>query len=305
MKAKNVLLLIILAMCWGPSFFFIKIILEEIPTLILVNLRLAIAAIILVIIVKCQGKKLFIWIHLWKHFLIMGVFASALPFVLITYSETKIPSSLAGIINGSSPIFTAILAHFALDTERITIKKIVGILLGLCGIIAAFLPSLLEGVHADVFGITCVTIASISYAIGMVHSRKYLTALPNLIAPTFQLMMGAAVLLPFSFIFERPLSLPMPSVGVVVSLLSLAILGTVLAFVLYYAISRLAGATYLSTSTLLFPFISIFLGVIFLHEKLEWNAYLGCLLILLGLITANSLINFKDILSLFKVKKLQ
>lgn len=305
MKAKNVLLLLILALCWGPSFFFIKIILEEIPTFMLVNLRLGIAAIILIVIIKCQGKKLLTWLHLWRQFLMMGIFASALPFVLITYSETMIESSLAGIINGSSPIFTAILAHYFLEHEKITIKKIIGILLGLLGITSAFLPSLLEGNNNNVIGIVFVAIASISYAVGMVFSRKYLMALPNLIGPTYQLIMGAIVLLPFSFIIDHPFSVPFPSLKVIVSLCSLAILGTVLAFVLYYAIVRQAGATYLSTSTLLFPFVSIFLGVIFLHETLHWNAYLGCVLIVLGLIIANSLINFKDIFTLFKIKKLQ
>ncbi|MCH9631455.1 MAG: putative amino-acid metabolite efflux pump [Chlamydiia bacterium] len=305
MKSKNVLLLIILALCWGPSFFFIKIILEEVPTFMLVNCRLGIAAIILIIIVKCQGKRLLTWIHLWKQFLVMGISACALPFVLITYSETMIESSLAGIINGSSPIFTAILAHYFLESEKMNVKKIIGILLGFLGIISAFLPSLLEGQHANVLGIICVAIASISYAVGMVFSRKYLMALPNLIGPTYQLIMGSLVLLPFTFIIDKPFSIPFLSAKVIISLISLAVLGTVLAFVLYYAIVKKVGATYLSTSTLLFPFVSIFLGVIFLHETLHWNAYLGCFLIVLGLITANSLINFKDILGLFKMKKMQ
>lgn len=302
-KSKNIFLLLLLALCWGPSFFFIKIILEELPTFTLVCARLSLASLVLILIIKAQGKSLLSWIHYWKQFVIVGFFANALPFVLITYAETQIASSLAGIINSSPPIFTAILAHFFLHEEKMSAKKISGILIGTSGIVAVFLPSLLKGVQANFMGVAYVTIASISYAIAMVYSRKHLMKLPNLIGPTYQLIMAALLTLPFAVVIDRPYLLAFPSLKVISSLFGLVLLGTVFAFVIYYAILKNVGATYLSTSTLLFPFVSIFLGVIFLKEELHWNAYLGCLLILTGLVITNSLINFKEFISLFKVKR--
>ncbi len=304
MRSKNVLLLIILALCWGPSFFFIKIILEEIPTFTLVTLRLSIATCILYLIIKAQKKKLTPFLKYWKEFVIMGFFASALPFCLITYSETKIPSSLAGIINGSPPIFTAILAHIFLENEKMSFKKISGILVGFLGILVVFMPSILKGLDANITGISLVVIASISYSIAMVFSRKKLSHLPNLIGPIFQVMMGALIVLPFSIFVDKSYTLSIPSPKIITAIFSLAILGTVLSFTIYYVLLKTAGATYLSTSTLLFPFVSIFLGVVFLKETLGWNEYLGCSLILLGLTITNSLIKAKDLTSLFKVKKL-
>ncbi len=305
MKSKNVLLLIILALCWGPSFFFIKIILEAIPVFTLVTLRLGIASIILLTIIKIQGKRLRPFFKYWKHFIVMGFFSAACPFVLITYSETSMPSSLAGIVNGSPPIFTAVLAHYFLQSEKMSVRKLTGILVGFTGIVVVFLPSLFQGVHGHSTGILLVALASLCYSIGMVFSRKYLSELPNLIGPTFQVIMGALIVLPFSLFVDKSYTLSIPSFKVITCIIALAILGTVFAFTLYYAIMKSAGATYLSTSTLLFPFVSIFLGVTFLGEQLTWNDYAGCALILLGLIITNALISHKDLLSLFKVKKVR
>lgn len=305
MKSKNVLLLIILALCWGPSFFFIKVILEAIPTFTLVSLRLGIASLVLYLIIKVQKKKLLPFFKYWKHFIVMGFFASACPFVLITYSEISMPSSLAGIVNGSPPIFTAVLAHYFLDTEKMRLRKFSGILIGFIGIIIVFLPSLFEGLQGHAMGIFYVIIASLCYSIGMVYSRKHLSGLPNLIGPFFQVFMGTLLVLPFSIFIEHPQTLAFPSLKIISSLLGLSLLGTVLAFAIYYTIMRNAGATYLSTATLLFPFVSIFLGVIFLKERLKWNDYVGCGIILLGLVITNALITFRDIISIFKVKKIQ
>lgn len=303
MKSTNVLLLILLALCWGPSFFFIKIILEEVPVFTLVSLRLTIASLILYSILRFQKKKISIYLPLWKHFVVMGFFASALPFCLITFAETFIPSSLAGIVNGSPPIFTAILAHYFLTTEKMTLRKIFGIILGFTGIVIVFFPSALTGLSGNSLGIFCVAIASISYSIGMVYARRHLSELPNLVAPTFQVMMGALMVVPLSLIFNQSYAMALPSPKVITCIFSLAILGTVLSFTLYYAIMKKAGATYLSTATLLFPFVSIFLGVTFLKETLYWNDYAGCLLILIGLIITNQLISWKDMKFIFKVWK--
>jgi len=292
LKLKKLTYIFLLALCFGPSFLFMKVGVEEIPPLTLVSLRVALAALILFVLVKIQGKKL--WIHRKqaKHFFVMGLTACVLPFFLITYSEQTISSALAGLINGSVPIFAATLAHFYLPNDRLNLQKMLGILLGIIGLAFVFLPSL-ERNYGGTQGIIMVIIASIGYAVGMVYSKKYLQGLPSLVAPTWQLIMASLVSLPLCLLIEKPYRLPFPSFQALASVAGLALIGSALAFILYYKIIEMAGASYLSLCTLLFPLIAITLGALILGESLTWNAYVGGILILSGLGLAAEIVKWK------------
>jgi len=301
-RLRNIIFLVVLAFCWGPSFFFIMIALEQWPPFILVCVRLLVAGFFLYLILRFQRQSLWQWRHLWHRFLIMGIFACALPFSLITYSELWITSSLVGIINSSPPIFTMILAHFFLKDEKLTWRKAIGIFIGVGGIVTVFMPSLLEHCgerEASALGIIFVTLASICYAIGMIYSRKYLTELPPLVGPTGQLLAGGFLLLPFAIFWDKAYNFPPTNGHTILALSGLILLGTVLGFILYYALIRSAGPTYLATGSLLYPFVALFFGVVCLKEVLHWTALIGCGLILIGLVVANHLIKKDDIIWLF------
>lgn len=301
MKGRNILLLIILTLCWGPSFFFMKVALGEVPFLVIVTSRLVIGALFLLCIVIIQRKHFLKWIHLWRHFLIMSILANIAPFCFINYAETMISSSLAGIINASQPIFTAVLAHYFIDTEKFKLKTLIGIFIGFSGILLIFFPSL-SGNHSSDFGIIYMAIASLSSAAAAVYAKKYVLGLPDMVTPTYQLIIGSILTLPFTLLFYKPHLLPFPSLKVISSLLALGVFGTGIAFIIYYYLVRHAGATYVSTSSLLLPFVAIFLGVIFLNEHLHWTAYIGCTFILIGLVISNNLINLKGLKKIFRLK---
>lgn len=284
-EVKHFIILFALAFCWGPSFYFIKIAVPTVPTFTIVAARLLLGALILLTIVKCRGRRLFDHIVQWRHFLIMGLFANALPFALITGAEIMISSSLAAIVNGSTPIFVAIIAHFLIETERLHLRKVIGIVLGFSGLALVYLPSLFDKVLGNEIGVLMMVGASISYAIGIVYGRKYLHKVPGLVAPTFQLICAFLLIAPFCLYFDKPWALPFPDLNGVIGIIGLGTLGTALAFYLYYYLLQSAGATYLSMVTLLFPIVGINLGVILLKERLAWNSYAGCGLILLGLVT--------------------
>ena len=137
----------------------------------------------------------------------------------------------------------------------------------------------------------------------MVFAKKRLSNLPNLIAPTYQMLLGSLIVLPLMVSVDKVYFLPIPSPSVIFCLLGLSILGTMLAYVIYYYLVTHVSATYLSTSSLLFPLISTFLGVVVLKESLSQLAYIGSGLILLGLIITNNWIALEDFKALFKVKK--
>lgn len=289
-KIKTLVLICILACCWGPSFLFIKLAIEEIPPLTLVACRLLLGGIMVYAFLRVKGESLWPFRAYWPHFVIMAIFACSLPFLLISFGEIYISSSLAAITNSTTPVCTIILAHFFIDSERMTPKKAVGVALGFTGVFIVFLPTLLEKDPGSSFGAFLVFLSAISYAIAMVYSKKNLQGVVPLVAAAAQLLIAALCLIPLALVIEQPYLLPMPSPKAVGAVLGLAILGTAIAFPVYYAVIRLAGASAVSTSTLLFPIIGVFLGVTVLGEQIYWNAYFGSAIILLGLLLSNNLI---------------
>jgi len=128
---------------------------------------------------------------------------------------------------------------------------------------------------------------SLHYGLALVYARRYLRTLPSLVAPTAQLLVATIYMVPLALYFERPFSLSWPSLQAVGSLVALAVIGTALAFVVYYKIIEVAGATHLSVVTYILPVFGVILGVLILNEQLTWNAYVGCGLILSGVMVVN------------------
>ena len=136
---------------------------------------------------------------------------NAMPFVLFSWGEQYIDRAMAGILNGTTPIFTILLAHFFVADDRITPTKMMGVLLGFGGLILLILPSLFDGVEATTWGLLAITVAAVCYAIAIVYSRKNLRGLPPMVAPTAQLTMAAVYLIPLSLLVDAPYTLPVPS----------------------------------------------------------------------------------------------
>jgi drug/metabolite transporter (DMT)-like permease len=293
MGFRNFLWLMFLASLWGPSFLFIKVAVGQIPPLTLVTGRVGLAALLLYVILRVQGGKLPKFGPIWKHFAIVGFFSNALPFVLFSWGEQYIDSALAAILNGTTPLFTIILAHLFITDDRLTPIKAAGTLVGFGGLVLLISPSLLGGIQLTTWGLLAVATAAFSYGIGIVYTRNHLRGLPRLVAPTAQLTMATLYMLPLSLIIEQPFRGSMPSWPALGSLMALSIFGTALAFVIYYALLEKTSATYVSMVTYLAPVIGVILGVVILHEQLNWTTYAGCGLILLGVMVVNGI--FKSV----------
>lgn len=293
MSAKNFLLIIALGLCWGPAFMFMMISLNSFEPITIATLRVIIGAVIIYILMRACGNTLKPHLKHWKNFAVMGFFASALPFCLFPYAERFIASSVAGIINGTTPIFTAIIAHFAISEEKFSYRKLLGIIAGISGLLVIFLPSIVDGVIGNEIGILLACAATLCYAIAMVFARKKLCKLPFLVAPSAQLIFASLFLIPVCLIFDRPFALKMPTQGSIGAIIGLGTICTALTFSLYYNIIKRVGASYLSMSTLLFPVVAIFLGYIFLNEHLSYLTFIGAALIISGLFISSPLLKAK------------
>ncbi|MCP4425943.1 MAG: DMT family transporter [Chloroflexi bacterium] len=293
MRLKNFLWILLLAAIWGPSFLFIKVAVQELPPITLVTVRIGLASLTLYLILRLQGRKLPGWGRIWRHFAVMGFFASAFPFVLFSWGELYVDSALASILNGTTPIFTVVLAHFLVADDRMTPAKLVGTLLGFTGLLAIVAPTLAGGMRAETFGLLAMATAALCYAATIIYSRRYLRGLPPLVAPAAQLLMAALFLLPVSLIVDRPFTLSLPSWPAIGSVLALSLLGTAVAYVVYYNVIERMNATELSMVTYLIPIFGVALGIIVLGEQPGWTAYVGSALILLGVMTVNGVFRFR------------
>lgn len=287
MKWKNFLLLLFLAALWGPSFLFIKVAVAEIPPLTIVMGRVGVGGILLYVILRLQRRNLPPLGRVWLHFAFAAIVQNAIPFLLFGWGEQYIDSALAAILNGTTPLFTLLLAHLFTTDDRLTPTKSLGALIGFSGLALLIAPSLLGGVKATTWGLIAVATASLCYGIAIVYGSRNLRGLPPMVAPTAQLLLATLFMIPLSLLVERPFSLPAPSWPALASLLALGVFGTGLAFVIYYRIMEQTSATYVSMVTYLVPIFGVILGVVILNEQLGWNAYLGCALILLGVMIVN------------------
>ena len=299
MKLKNVLLLLLLASLWGPSFLFIKIALTELGPITLAALRIGLAAVVLYLFLWISGSKFKKSAAFWKHVAITGFFAQSLPFALISWGEIYIDSALASILNGLTPLFTVILANFMIADERMNVQKITGTLLGFAGLLILLSPNFSGEMKASTMGILAVTLAAASYGVGMVYTRIHLKGTPPMHAPASQLLIASLYMIPFSLWIDGPLPLGEISLSALGAVCVLAIFGTAIAYVVYFKIIENTSASFLSMVTYILPVFGVVLGVVFLDETISIETAIGAMCILLGLLVANNVLK----VNLFKTSK--
>ena len=290
MNWKNLGLLVLLAALWGPSFLFIKVAVAEIPPLTLVLCRVAVGAAFLLIALRLSRRRLPRDRDLWRHFAVLAVIHNALPWVLLSWGEQYIDSALASILNGTTPLFTIVLAHFLVEGDRMTASKLLGVVLGFGGLVLLILPSLAAGLRATTWGLIAVTVAAALYGVAIIYSRRHVRGLPPLVAPASTLSLATLFMLPIALVANRPWMLPRPSTTALAALFALGILGTGLAFIVYYRLLETANPTYISMVTYVIPIFGVILGVLVLGEQLTWYALAGFALILLGVMVVNGLL---------------
>jgi len=284
-------LILLLGSCWGPSYMFIKFGLEALPPLTIVFGRILLAALVLYMILRIQGRRLPPFGRVWLHYSAMGLISMGLPFYMISVAEQYIHSSMAAVINGSAPIFTVLLAHYLFPDERLNAKKIVGVGLGVAGLLVIFWPALQAGFSGQLLGASLVAGAAASYALGFCYARRFLSKQPSLVAPTAQMVAGVVWLLPVWIWKDLPFTAAHASWSSWAAVAFLGLWGTATAAVLYYKIIETSGATSLGMVTFLLPIYGLALGALFMGEGLGVATALGTVCILLGLLVSQGIIS--------------
>lgn len=285
MSSTYLVLLLLLGAIWGASFLFIKVGVSEMGPLTFATLRVLTGSVVLLLISRFKRERLPTNPKLWLRFAIMGVFNALVPFATIAWGTQYIPSGLSAILNATMPLFTIILAALWGD-ERLSLNRVGGLLIGFAGIVVLTWPQLQGGLQASLWGELAVIVGSLSYAIAVVYARRKLAGQSPVIASLGQVSTGFLLFIPF-FLLEKPWTFS-PSVKAILALLALGVLGTGLAYVIYYRLIQGLGATGASLVTYIVPLFGVFWGWAILGERLSWHAFAALLMILAGLALVNN-----------------
>ena len=277
-------ILLVLAVIWGGAFFFIGVAVRHVPPLTYVWLRLTIGAAGLWAYLIVRGEPISLPRQVWGSILLLALLNNALPFALFGWSQTHIASGLASILNATTPIWGVVVAHFLTRDERMSPRKLAGVLLGFGGVAVMIGPSLLSSVGTSALAELACVVASLSYALAAVWARRFKRlGISPFSVTTGQLTAGALMMLPLSMIVDRPWMHAAPPLSAWAAISALALLCTALGYVMYFRLIEHAGATNALLVTLLVPPVAILLGGLFLGESLAPEDFGGLALIALGL----------------------
>jgi drug/metabolite transporter (DMT)-like permease len=257
---------------------------RHVPPLTYVLLRLSIAAAAMWLFLRLKGQGLGLPRGAWGSIFLLALLNNCLPFALFGWGQTHIASGLASILNATTPIWGVVVAHFLTHDERMTPRKIAGVLLGFGGVAVMIGPSLLSSLGSSALAqLACVT-ASLSYALAAVWARRFRSqGISPLSVTTGQLTAGAAMMLPIALLVDKPWTHAFPPLTAWGAIVALALLCTAFGYVLYFRLIETSGATNALLVTLLVPPVAILLGGLFLGETLAPQDFAGLALIALGL----------------------
>jgi drug/metabolite transporter (DMT)-like permease len=284
------ILFILLGFFWGSSYLFIKIGVDAgLPPFTLITLRLLFGFILLAAVVAVAREPLPRNPRTYGHLIVMGAVNIAIPFSLITWAELTVDSALAAILTAPVPLFVIVIAAIFLRDERITINRLAGLFVGFVGvaILVGFDPAAMAA--GDLAGEIALIGATLSYACGAVYARRNIRGLRPMIPAVFQVAFALVMVTVLAFVFERPIQVVSEITWeALFAVVWLGILGSGLAYLVFFRILGRWGATRTSMVAYLLPVFGITLGALVLNEAIDARLLLGTVLVIGGIALVNS-----------------
>lgn len=281
-------MLLLLSFLWGGSFFLIGVLVAELPPLTIVTIRVGVAALTLWVVLLVGGYDIPKTFKLWRAFFMLGLLNNVIPFTFIVWGQNHIGAGLASIMNATTPLFTILIAGAFLVDEHITPQKVAGVVLGLIGVSVLIGAESLAGIGLDISLQTLAQLAimgaAISYGCASVFGRRFKAlGVSPFSTSVGQVTASTLILLPITFVIERPDQLANPSLQAWLSILCLGVFCTALGYTLFFKILSSSGATNVVLVTFLVPVTASFLGWLILNEQLHSSHFIGMAFIGLGL----------------------
>jgi drug/metabolite transporter (DMT)-like permease len=285
-KTKDLLAFLALSLAWGSSFFWIKIAIQDVGPFMLVALRVLFGILGLAVILLFNRPKGMPDRKTWQTLLILGITNTALPFVLISWAELQLDSAVAAILNSSMPLFTLVIAHFTLSDDKMTLQKSIGVIVGFLGVVVLMFRDLGGDVRLNLLAQGAMIAAVLFYAGSTVFARRNTQDISPVVRALIPLLSADAFIWTGALLTESPIQFP-SLVLTWGALLWLGIVGSCIAYLLYYYLLHSLGPTRISMVTYMFPVVGVILGVLLLHERLDISLILGALLVIGSLLIVN------------------
>jgi drug/metabolite transporter (DMT)-like permease len=275
---------ILLGLIWGSSFAWIKIAVAELPPATLVAWRMTLGAIGMVALLLAIRVP---WPRLgraWLPLAVMGAINAAIPIFLISWGEQFVDSGTAAVLNSLVPIFSLILAGVVLRTEPVTVLRVGGLVLGFIG--AALLAGRELELRSDssgLIGALAVVLAAVSYAAGASYARYRIRSTHRYLVAAGTLVFAAIYMWALALVADGGVIVPV-QLDTIVALLWLGILGSFVAYLLFFFLIEHLGATMASMVTYMFPVIGVAIGVVALGERMDPSLLIGTVLVVAGII---------------------
>jgi drug/metabolite transporter (DMT)-like permease len=293
MKARTVwrivwliLIWLILCLIWGSTWLFIKIGLADLPPITFAGIRFVLASLILMLLVLARRARWPRTRREWTLIAFSGVLQFALNYGLVFWGEQHISSGLAAVLQSTFPAFGFLIAHFYLPRERMTPWRVVGVLLGVFGVAVIFSAQLSIAGSMALLGSVALVLSAFFGSYSNVLVKAYGGKIDPQVLAASQMVFGFVPLLAIGLATEgNPFHFHWTTMAVI-SLLYLVVVGSVVAFALYYWLVRNMDVTNTMLIALVTPVVAVILGMIVLHEKLNWRLLAGgaCIISGIGLI---------------------
>jgi drug/metabolite transporter (DMT)-like permease len=280
-------LFLLLGFFWGSSYLFIKIGVDAgLEPLTLVSIRVAIGLALLGVIGAVSRVRMPRDPHTWAHLAVIGVLSVALPFLLITWAEQEVDSTLASVINGAIPLVVIVLAAAVLPDERLTGPRVAGLLVGFLGlvILVGFDPATLA--TSGGLPVAALIGSTVSYAAGGVYARRFLGGIRPIVLALGELAFALLYVAPLALVVEGTNGLPRTADGWL-AVLWLGLLGSGLAFLIFFRLLGRWDATRTSLVAYLIPVFGLALGALVLGERVDAGLLGGTALIVAGIALVN------------------
>ena len=269
------------ALIWGTSFYFIEILLTAFHPTVVALLRLSIGAMVLLTMSHLMGLKL--PVEIWRKLFFAGILMNSLPGFLFAFAQDYVSSILAGIINATTPLMTLLFILFVFREQQVTKSQIVGLVVGFLGVLIVL--GVWTGLPSGQFiGVIAMVCATAGYGFSLPYYRKHIVPLnyPPTSLMALQVAISAVQILPFALFNLQLRSEITWQVGL--SALLLGGLGSGLAYVMHYQVTKVAGAAIASSVTYVMPVVAAAAGVLLLNEILHWYEFAGAAVVMIGII---------------------
>ena len=279
-KSIDILLLILLGVIWGSSFFNIKIASYSYDPFTLALVRVIFASIPLIILCVIKKIKIKAFSRNWKIYALIGACNIVIPFSLIAIGTSQVDSYLAAILMSTTPMSGSILAHFFTQDEKITFLKSLGIIVGFSGVIFLFFDSLVINKDNLLYALI-IFLGSTFYSIGGILTLKIKNQ-GNENVTTSTIIWSVIFLIPLSLLVETPWS-SSPSLSSTLSLIYLGVVATGLAWLLRFRILTVNGLVFQTQVAYIIPVAGVFFGYLFMDEIITIRVIISLCLIILGI----------------------